>query len=340
VIDRICKNPLLIRDGNMDVSILIISFNTRELTLACLKSVYAQTRDVAFEVIVVDNASSDDSADAIAAAFPQVRLVRMSNNRGFAMGNNVAADMASGNLLLLLNSDTELLDGTVQRAVAFFRGRNQPSIVGGRTFFADGSLNANSCHGKPTPWSLFCMGFGLSCLFRGSALFDPESLGPWKRDTVRQVDAITGCFLLIDRILWNELDGFDQHFFMYGEDTDLCLRARQRGVACIICPDARLIHLGGRSERTRAAKMVKLFRAKVRLFNRWWNPRWVRFGYRMLVLWALTRSCAYYLLGLFTPSYRETARVWSSIFKSRDQYDPIALCMPPSLPDVVPSNCR
>ena len=171
----------------MDVSILIISYNTRELTLACLESVYAQTSGISFEVIVADNASADGSADAIAEKFPQAKLVRLEKN--------------IGEYLLLLNPDTVILDGAVQKVLAHAKTKNPGGIVGGRTYFADRSLNYSSCHGKPPPWSMFCMASGLTSLLRRSAIFAPEALGAWKRDTVRQVDAVTGCFLLLPREL-------------------------------------------------------------------------------------------------------------------------------------------
>src|SRR5690606_14326374 len=109
----------------------------------------------------------------------------------------------------------------------------------------------NSCHGRPTLWSLICLGTGLASLFRRSRCLNPESLGSWKRDSVREVDAVTGCFLLIGRELWNELGGFDESFFMYGEDTDLCLRSWAKGRPCLICPEAKLIHYGAQADRVR-----------------------------------------------------------------------------------------
>jgi GT2 family glycosyltransferase len=304
----------------MDVSILVISYNTRELTLACLQSVYDQTRELKYEVIVVDNASGDGSADAIAQRYPQARLIRSGENLGFARGNNLAAREACGEFLLLLNSDTVILDSAIDKVVAFARTRKDAGIVGGRTFFADGSLNYTSCHGRPTPWSLLCKGVGLSSVFRGSRLFDPEAIGGWERDTVREVDAVTGCFLLIRRSLWQELGGFDERFFMYGEETDLCLRAWESGNLCMICPDATLIHLGGKSERTRAEHMIKLFKAKTQLFEKHWRPGMRGFGIAMLRLWALTRLAATGLLRLVQPSRLPSYQAWHEIWSRREEW--------------------
>jgi GT2 family glycosyltransferase len=279
-----------------------------------------------------------------------VRLIQLDKNVGFAAGNNLAAREATSNWLLLLNPDTVILDGAIQKAYLFATEKSgdrsqywrkalpqqcrrptgicsqkseypgQSLIVGGRTLFADGSLNPTSCHGVPTLWSLLCMGVGLSSLFRQSRVFDPESLGRWKRDSVREVDAVTGCFLLINREIWQHLGGFDESFFMYGEETDLCWRARKMGIKCVIYPDAQLIHYGGKSEKTRADKMVRLFAAKTRLFEKHWHPGHIWFGVRMLELWAWSRMTAQNVLRWFKPSLNGGYRTWREIWRRRNEY--------------------
>jgi len=311
----------------MDVSILIISYNTREMTVACIQSVIDQTRSASYEILVVDNASKDGSAEAIAASFPsdrfpQVKLIIPPRNLGFAGGNNLAGEQAAGEFILLLNPDTVILDGAVDKVVAFARQNPKAGIVGGRTYFGDMTLNPNSCHGKPTPWSLLCMGTGLSSIFRRNALFDPESLGKWPRDTVRSVDAVTGCFLLIQAQLWRELKGFDLSFFMYSEDTDLCLRTHQAGYDCLICPEAKLIHYGGQSERIKPDKFVRLFRAKAQLFEKHWPAIYVNFGVRMLELWAGTRTLGTWVRQLIQPGRRDAFLSWREVWRRRQEFRP------------------
>jgi N-acetylglucosaminyl-diphospho-decaprenol L-rhamnosyltransferase len=307
------------------VSILIVSYNTRELTLACLRSVYAQTQQVPYEVIVVDNTSSDGSADAIAAEFPRAQLIRLDENIGFARANNVAARHATGDYLLLLNPDTVVLDGAVQKVVAFAAARGDNEIVGGRTFFGDGTLNSTSCHGRPTPWSMMCQAVGLTAVFRGSDFFNPEALGSWPRDCVREVDAVTGCFLLISRRLWEQLGGFDEAFFMYGEETDLCLRAKPLGAKCVICPEATLVHYGGQSEKVRSDKMVKLFKAKVQLARRHWRPGTAWFATAMLRLWALTRLVAFRAASAGNNAHRTGYETWRDVWRRRTEYGHIGI---------------
>jgi GT2 family glycosyltransferase len=165
-----------------------------------------------------------------------------------------------------------------------------------------------------------CKGLGLSAVFRRSRLFDPESLGPWQRDDVREVDAVTGCFLLTERALWDELKGFDESFFMYGEDTDLCLRAAKAGRPCVVCPDCTLIHYGGQSDRVRADKMVRLFQAKARLMRKHWSPAWVAFGVWNLRLWAFTRMAAMAVLSMVAPRRQSAYAAWREIWLRSDQY--------------------
>jgi N-acetylglucosaminyl-diphospho-decaprenol L-rhamnosyltransferase len=299
-------------------SVLFISHNTRELTLACLGSLFDETRGFEFEVIAVDNDSSDGSAAAIAANFAQVSLIEPGANLGFAAGNNLAARYARGDAeyLLLLNPDTVVLGRAIERLVAFAAAHPEAAIFGGRTVFADGRLNPASCWGRPTPWSVFCIAAGLTKLFPRSRVFASESYGAWRRDSVREVDIVSGCFLLIRRAVWDELGGFDQAFFMYGEEADLCLRGARRGYKCMIFPDATIVHYGGRSERARADKMVKLFRAKVQLFERHWDPRWVGFGIAMLKLWGLTRMVVFGCASLVSSKWRESYETWREVWRN------------------------
>lgn len=291
------------------VSILIVSYNTCEMTLACLRSVVEETR-TPFELIVLDNASTDNSAEAIAREFPEITLLTEEINHGFAGANNVAAERARGEFLLLLNPDTVVLDGAIDTLVRFAESRPEARIWGGRTLYGDRSLNPTSCWRRLSLWNLFCRGTGLAGVFPQSALFNSEAYGRWDRSTERQVDIVTGCFLLIRRADWQTLGGFDPDFFMYGEEADLCLRAAARlGAAPRVTPDATIVHYGGASERVRSDKMVRLLRAMDLLITRHF-PRWQQPAARVLLrLWPVTRSWAYALLR----RNAEAAEVWRSV---------------------------
>lgn len=273
------------------LTVIIVSYNTSPLTLRCLQTLYAQTT-TPFRTILFDNASTDGSADAVAAAFPQVVVIRSDRNLGFAAANNRAADAAETDWLLLLNPDTEVLDGAVDRLLAFAKDTPGAGITGGRTVFADGSLNIGSCWMRITPWSLVCSAFGLTARFPQSPLFNPEGIGGWRRDSRREVDIVSGCFLMIPRALWHRLGGFRERYFMYGEDADLCLRARGAGYRPAITPDACIVHLAGASSPTAAAKLLLLAKGRATLIADHWPPRLVPLGRALMWCWAATRYLA------------------------------------------------
>lgn len=304
----------------MKLSILVISYNTSEMTRACLRSIFEQTIDTEFEAIVLDNASKDGSADAIEAEFgDRVRLIRSAENLGFAGGNNEAATHARGDLLLLLNPDTVVLDRAIDRLVAFADANPAAGIWGGRTVFADGSLNPASCWRKMSCWSLACHAAGLTRVLRGSELFNPEAYGGWPRDSERAVDIVSGCFLLISRARWESLGGFDRRFFMYGEEADLCLRAGKQGCQPRVTPGATIIHYGGASERVRADKLIRLLAAKSSLLDRHWSPARAAVGRRLLAAWPLSRLTAYRLLAL-VGRRRDALAVWRDVWRRRREW--------------------
>ena len=258
-----------------EVSVLVVSYQTREMTLECLASIARETR-AAHEVIVVDNASTDGSPEAVAAGHPRVRLLAETDNHGFAQANNIAACHARGEYLLLLNPDTVILDGAVDRLLDFARETPQARIWGGRTVFADGRLNPTSCWRRMTTWNVACRTLGLSRAFPRSGLFNSEGYGGWDRGSRRAVDIVTGCFLLVRRADWETLGGFDPAFVMYGEEADLCLRARRElGARPMVTPEATIVHHGGAADRVAADRVVRTLRAKAELLERH-LPAWQR----------------------------------------------------------------
>jgi GT2 family glycosyltransferase len=257
--------------SRIDVSILIVSYRTRELVLRCIDSIARHSTAVTYEVIVVDNDAETGTADAVSTAHPATIVLQPGANIGFAAAVNQAASKASGELLLLLNPDTRVLDGAVDRLVAFARAQPGHGLYGGRTVDTDGRLDPRSCWGRPTLWSHICFGTGLSAVARGSRWFDPESLGGWNRDSIRSVGVVTGCLCLIERNAWDVLGGFDEQFFLYGEDVDLSLRARDAGFDPVVTPDATVEHVVGASTSSRADKFVLVMTGKATVARRRWR---------------------------------------------------------------------
>lgn len=303
------------------VSIIIISYNTKDMTLECLRTVVDQTT-VPYELIVMDNASTDGSAEAIAAEFPDIQLMAETENHGFAGANNIVATHAKGEYLLLLNPDTLVLDGAIDKLVAFGQRTPEAGIWGGKTLWGDRTLNAGSCWGKLTLWNVFCRASGLTGVFSGSELFNSEAYGNWDRSTERDVDIVTGCFLLIKRDFWHALGGFDLSFIMYGEEADLCLRATQAGASPRVTPDAVIVHYGGASQKVRADKQIRVIKGKITLIDRHF-PRWQRWiGRNLFALWPWSRA----MVGRFRGAGGEQS-VWAEIWRRRaewiDGYPPL-----------------
>ena len=300
----------------VEVSVIIVSYNTRAMTLECLASVRRETT-AAHELIVIDNSSTDGSADAIPAADPEAVFIASRDNVGFGRANNIAARRARGRYLLLLNPDTVVTDGAVDRLLAFARSRPEARIWGGRTIYANGRLNPASAWSRMTIWNLFCRAAGLTGMFPRSALLNGEAYGGWDRSTEREVDIVSGCFLLIERAFWERLGGFDPAFFMYGEEADMCLRARDLGARPRVTPTATIIHHGGASETAREGKLVKLLAAKSMLIRRHFRCGQRSLGLALLAAWPLTRAAASYLVSPFKRGALDTARVWRAVWRAR-----------------------
>ena len=302
------------------LSVMIVNWNTREMTLECLRSVYAETRETAFEVILVDNASHDGSAQAIAAEFPQVALMAEDQNHGFAHATNISVAKARGQYVLLLNSDTVVQNGAIDRLVEFAQKRPEAKIWGGRTLFADGSLNPTSAWGKITPWSLLCMASGIAAAFPNSETLNPECYGGWQRDSERRVDIVQGAFFLIEKEFWDELSGFDPAFFMYGEEADLCHRARALGADPVITPAAQILHYGGQSSTMLSQKIIYALGGRIGLINRHFSLGWRGYGRFMMRLWAGWRALAYGIAARFSARFTEPAKHWGTAWRRRAEW--------------------
>lgn len=304
---------------SIDVSVVVVTYRCRDAALACLASIVQATHATTYELVVLDNASNDDTVEAIRREFPDAQVLGLDENVGFARGVNRAAERASGEFILLLNPDTIVHEASIDRLVAFARARPGHGLYGGRAFNPDGTLQPGSCWGKPTVWSLFCFATMLSTAFKGSGIFDPESLGRWRRDSVREVDIVTGCLLLAPAEVWRALGGFDERYFMYGEDADLSLRAARLGFRPIVTPEAVITHEIGVSSSTRPDKLLLLLRGKVTLVRQHWPT-----GKRQLGVGLITAGVALRAL-LGTLGGRRRGRdvedsAWRSTWRARREW--------------------
>lgn len=233
----------------MDVSIVIVSYNTRRLLDECIQSVRRQT-SVSHEIIVVDNASSDDSCAMIRTKHPNVRLIENRENAGFAKANNQGFALAQGRYFFMLNPDTVILDHAIDQLVQFMDENRNVGICGPRNVSPDGTLQY-SCDHFPSIWNTFCSYANLINRYPKSKIFGRQGMRYWDYGETREVSRVSGCALMISASLYKELGGLDERFFMYFEETDLCFRAIKAGNRVVYIPAAAIIHFGGESANKR-----------------------------------------------------------------------------------------
>lgn len=252
----------------MDLSIIIVNWNTRDLLSACLYSIALHPPPGAYELIVVDNASEDGSQDMVRRCFPESTLLVNNVNRGFASANNLAIRHSTGRYVLLLNPDTIILPGTFAGLIATLDQTPEAGAVGATLLNPDGSLQVSS-YPAPTVWREAWRLFHLD-RFRPVAIYPPEH---WKRETSFEVDTVQGACVLLRRDALEEVGLLDEGFFMYSEEVDLCFRLRQGGWEILWTPTARVVHFGGQSTQLMASEMfLQLYRAKVQYVRKHLGP--------------------------------------------------------------------
>ena len=230
-----------------DLSVIVVSWNTRDELQTCLESVLAGLRGISGEVMVVDNASDDGSPEMVEALFPEVRLVRNAQNLGFAVGCNIGLKIASGRYLLLLNPDTIVLGDVLASSVRYLDGHPNVGAFGCRVRNPDGTLQP-TCFRDPSVLNTFLGLTGLARL-RWPPGFGRERMTHWLRDSERDVDVVTGCYLAVRREVVDDVGPLDSGYFFCGEEADWCRRIRTKGWAVRFAPVGEIIHLEGAAGR-------------------------------------------------------------------------------------------
>ncbi|MEK7521782.1 MAG: glycosyltransferase family 2 protein [Patescibacteria group bacterium] len=234
---------------HFDVSVVVISFNTRKLTLDCLDSVIQHTRDVIYEVIIVDNASTDGSLKEIekfTLKHKNTHLVKSKENLGFGGGNNLGMQKAKGRYILLLNSDTKLYEDSISKMVEWMDNHPTVGISTCKLKNPNGSIQPTGGY-MPTLFRLFSWAFFLDDLPCWSTLFGSYHPHADFYKKQRSLDWITGAFMLIRRETYESVGGFDSNFHMYAEDVEYCYRFKLQGFQLIFVPTTSITHIGGAS---------------------------------------------------------------------------------------------
>ena len=240
------------------VSAIIVNYNTREMTLECLRTLIENLEQdkIPAEIIVVDNASSDGSVEAIRNAFPQITVIASPTNRGFGAANNLAMKHATGDYFLLLNTDAFPKPHAFSALVNYLEKNPKVGVVGPRLLNANGSLQT-SCYPFPTPARAWAENLWLSAAFPRSPLVGDYRR--WGHDEEREVAWAIGACLLVRKKVVEEVGGFDETFFMYAEEADWQRRIRNAGWTIAFTPAAVVTHLGGASGQAEKAKISRHF---------------------------------------------------------------------------------
>ena len=233
--------------SQMDISVIIVSYNTAGLLEKCVANLRLAIQDsLRVEIIFVDNASKDNSVEVIKTKFPECRLLVNEQNVGFGRANNQALLLATGRYILLLNTDAFVASDTLSKTAAYMDANPRCGILGVRLEGRDGVLQP-CCRYFPTPWNTFLRRTGLSRRFAGTRMVDDLA---WPHDSVRACDWVVGCYYLLRRELVEEVGLFDPRFFLYFEEVDHCFAARKHGWDVVFFPHTTVIHLGGESAKS------------------------------------------------------------------------------------------
>jgi GT2 family glycosyltransferase len=251
--------------AKVDLSIIIVNWNTRDLLAQCLQSLQ-DTVEASLEVWVVDNNSADDSVDVVRERFPQTRLITNAENVGFVRANNQALSRCQGRYVLLLNSDTQALPGSLDEALRFMDQHPQAGLAGVRLVNADGSFQA-SFTPFPNLWREFLILSGL-----GRWLIRPTfpSHGPQVETGTQRINGyVEGAFMLARRAAVEQVGGLDEGIFMYAEDVDWCYRFYRAGWELWYLPHVPIVHYGGQSTKKRPGRMeAELYRSRIYFFRK------------------------------------------------------------------------
>ena len=250
----------------MDLSIIIVNYNTSKLIIQALNSVYKNSKNINFEIIVVDNASKDDSVEMIKKHFPQVILIQNNENLGFSKANNIAIKRSIGEYILLLNSDTIVMEDTLEKMIKYMNDNPDVGASGCKVVLPDGSLDKACKRSFPTPQNALYNALKLDRLFPQSKVFGEYNLTYLDENEIHDVDCLVGAFMMVRREVIEQVGLLDEDFFMYGEDIDWCYRIKQAGWRIVYYPKTKIIHYKGGSSKKKNTKIIYEFHRAMYLF--------------------------------------------------------------------------
>lgn len=288
----------------INISIVIVSWNAKKYLTGCLESLRAQDIKEEMEIIVVDNASSDGSPEAVRELFPQVKVVETDANLGFAKANNIGIKESKGKYVALINSDVMILDGCLNGLQDFMDSNTDVGLCAPRLLNGDMTIQF-SCRNFPTIWRLFCDSLKLNQFLPWWRLFEGEEMKMFAYDRQTEVDAVSGAFMFVRKEAFAIVGLLDERFFIYSEDVDWCKRFRDAGWKIVFFPKVEAIHYGGGSS---AVDSTRFSVEKERAVFLYWKKHHSRIS-QLVLPWVFTlhhfvRIVAAGLLYIVIPSGR------------------------------------
>ncbi|OAS20511.1 glycosyltransferase family 2 protein [Paenibacillus oryzisoli] len=251
----------------MDLSIIIVNYKTKNLTLACIESVFSSITSYNYEIILIDNASNDGTIQSVNEQYPEVVTIANKENVGFSRANNQGIRIAKGRYVLLLNSDTIVQQDTIQTMLHFMDENPIVGASGCKIVLPDGTLDKACKRGFPTPSASFYYAFGFAKLFPRIRRFNQYQLGYLDPDQQYPIDSLVGAFMLVRRETIEHVGMLDEEFFMYGEDIDWCYRIKEAGWVNYYYPRTQIVHHKGASSRRKPYKIIYEFHRAMILFH-------------------------------------------------------------------------
>lgn len=294
-----CDRPPIVPVEAPVLTVIVVHYNTEELTRACLESIRREARDLPLEVFLVDNGSQDGSGERLAQQHDWLHFLRLERGVGFGAANNLAARRARGRHVLFLNSDTEVQNDTLRRVSSFLDGNPRAALAGCRLLKGDGSLDSACRRSFPTPSVSLWKMLGLNRLFPESRRFAAYDLRYLPQDERYQVDSLVGAFMMAKREVLPP-GPFDEDYFFYGEDIDLCYSIKQKGWEVWYLGDVAMLHRKGGTTNKREPWVIYHFHDSMRIFYNKHYRRAYMLPLTMLVhVGIYTRMAAFLVMNLF-----------------------------------------
>ena len=261
------------QSNSIELSVIIVSYNVEHFLHLCLESVYAATKNICVEVIVIDNASSDKSVEMVNKEFPSARVIANVDNLGFAKANNQAAKLAKGRYLCILNPDTVVSQNTFEQFIALHELNPNLGISGPQLTDGTGQFLRESKRGLPTIQASVSKSLGLFKL--SPSLFGQYYNLRLPQNQSGKTDVLVGAFMFLRKRLYEQLAGFDENFFMYGEDIDISHRSLKLGLTNFYLSEAKVIHFKGESTPKNKAYETRFFNAMSYYYNKNFSHNWL-----------------------------------------------------------------